>query len=175
MAAALHFGFEIFKIAIQAALYSSIILFLLFIIYKISGNNRLRGIKFKMIYFAIAGLMFVFSFTYYGNHGLGDEANLPLGYGRIMNSGDGYPYFYLEPNNQINIDSFLVRNDHLCFVSNKSYYDYQLESAKWYKYNSMEEYEAYASTHNLPRVNEFKTFYPQYDAYWSGWRFWFLP
>ena len=170
-----HFGFEIFKIALQAAVYSSIILLLIFILIKITGNNRLRLIKFKTIYFTIAGLMFIFSFTYYGNHGLGDEATIPLGHMKTMNSSDGYAYLNLEPNNQINIDSFLVRNDHLCFASKNNYYDYQLPSGKCAKYYSRQEYEVYASAHNLPRVNEFKTFYPQYAAYWNGWRFWFLP
>ena len=170
-----HLGFEIFKIAVQAAFYSSIMLFLIFILNRITGNNRLRVVKFRTIYFTIASLMLIFSFTYYGDHGLGDEAYLPLGHGKVMNSSDGYAYFYLEPNNQIYIDSFLVRNDHLCFTSKASYYDYRLQSGKWDKYNSKQEYEAYSSTRNLPRVNEFKSFYPQYAAYWNGWRFWFLP
>ncbi|MHA4895763.1 hypothetical protein ACXZ1K_13500 [Pedobacter sp. PWIIR3] len=132
-------------------------------------------IKFKRIFFTIAGLMLVFSFTYYGDHGLGDEANLPLGNGRTMNSSDGNAYFYLLPETQVSIDSFLVRNEHLCFVSEDGFYDYHLESGKWEKYNSRKEYDAFSSAHNLPQVNEFKTFYPQYNTYWNGWRFWLLP
>jgi hypothetical protein len=170
-----HFGFELFKIALLAAIYSYIILSLKYVMTALTGNNQLRLIKFKALYLTIAGLMFVFSFTYYGDHGLGDEASLPLGHGIAMNSSDGYPFLYLEPNNQINIDSFLVRNNHLCFTSKNNYYDYQLASGKWDRYNSKEEYETYASAHNLPRVKELKTFYPQYAAYWNGWRFWLLP
>jgi len=173
MFALFHFVFEIFKIALQAAFYSSIVLFL--ILNRISVINRLGEIKFKTTFFTIAGLMFLFSFTYYGDHGLGDDANLPLGHGETMNSSDGYAYFYLKPDTQINIDSFLVCNEHLCFASKNSYYDYQLGSGKWDKFNSRKDYDSYSSAHNLPRVNEFKTFYPQYDAYWNGWRFWFLP
>lgn len=175
MFALLHFAFEIFKIALQTAVYTSLILTLTFILTKTTRNNRLTLIKFRKLYFAIGGLMLIFTFTYYGNHGLGDEANIPLGHGKTMNSSDGYAYLYLGNNNQINIDSFLVRNDHLCFESNKCYYDFQLASGKSDKYNSKHEYETYALAHKLPQVNEFKTFYPQYAAYWNGWRFWFLP
>jgi len=91
-----------------------------------------------------------------------------------MNSNDGYAYFYLK-SDQISVDSFLVRDDHLYFASGNTYYDYQLVSGNWNKYNSKPEYESYASTQNLPHPNEFKTFDKQYNAYWNGWRFWFLP
>ena len=170
-----HFGFEILKIAIQAAIYSFIILILNYILIKLTKSNRLRLIKFKSIYVLLSVLMFMFSFTYYGNHGLGDEANIPLGHWKSMNSGDGYAYLTLKSGNQIDVDSFFVYNDHLCFASEHAYYSYQLESGKLNKYSNKCEYEIYASTHRLPMVSKFKTFYPQYDAYWNGWRFWLLP
>jgi hypothetical protein len=169
-----HFAFEILKIALQAAVYSLVLMLLIFIVIKATGNRRLKSIKFKTVYFSVAGLLFIFSFTYYGDHGLGDEANIPVGHGKTINSGDGYAYLNVE-RTQINIDSFLVRNDHLCFASKNDYYDYQLPSGKYVKYSSKQEYEAYAKKNHLPVVNDFKTFYPQYDAYWNGWRLWFLP
>jgi hypothetical protein len=173
MFAAFHFGFEIFKIALQAAVYSLVLMLFISIIIKTTENRRLN-IKFETVYFGIAGLLFIFSFTYYGNHGLGDEANIPIGHAKTINSSDGYAYLNME-RTQISIDSFLVRNDHLCFASKNDYYDYQLPSGKYVKYSSRQEYEAYAKKNHLPLVNDFKTFYPQYDAYWNGWRFWLLP
>jgi hypothetical protein len=170
-----HFALEMVKIAIQSAVYTSIIMALLFALTKTIWLNRVITIKFSKVYFTVAGLLLVFSFTYYGDHGIGDEDNIPLGNMKTMNSNDGYAYFYLEPNKQINVDSFLVRNDHLCFSSENIYYDYQLISGKWTKYNSEHEYEAYALACRLPHVNEFKTFYQQYADYWNGWRFWFFP
>ncbi len=174
MFAAFHFLFEVCKIALLAALYSSIILLITFIFNRITVSSSAIKANFSKTFFIIACLMFVFSFTYWGDHGLGDEANLPLGHGRTMRSSDGYPYFYLEPSTQINIDSFLVRNEHLYFISGDNYYDYKLISGKWNKYNK-QEYERLSFTHQLPQINELKTFYPQYDAYWNGWRFWLLP
>ncbi|MFD2145509.1 hypothetical protein [Mucilaginibacter antarcticus] len=138
-----HFGFEIFKIALQAAVYSLMLVLFIFIIIKTTGNRRLKSIKFKTVYFSIAGLLFIFSFTYYGDHGLGDEANIPLGHAKTINSSDGYAYLNVG-RTQINIDSFLVRNDHLCFASKNDYYDYQLPSGKHVKYSSRPEYEAHA-------------------------------
>ncbi|RVT96428.1 hypothetical protein EOD41_20500 [Mucilaginibacter limnophilus] len=174
MFAFFHFAFLIFKIALQAAVYSLVVMLFISIIIKTTGNRRLKSIKFKTAYLSIAALLFIFSFTYYGDHGLGDEANIPIGHGRIINSGDGYAYLNVD-RTQINIDSFLVRNNHLYFASKSGYYDYQLPSGKYIKYSSKQEYEAYAKKNHLPVVNDFKTFYPQYDAYWNGWRFWLLP
>lgn len=54
-------------------------------------------INYRMIYFIIASTLLLFSFTYYGNHGLGDDSNLPLGYGKVMRAIDGHAYFYLAP------------------------------------------------------------------------------
>ncbi|HTI60125.1 hypothetical protein [Mucilaginibacter sp.] len=170
-----HFGFEIFKIAIQAAVYALTILTLKFVLTEIIKNDSLRLIKFKPVYLSVSALMLVFSFTYYGDHGLGDEANIPLGHWKSMNSTDGNPYFALKPDSEVNVDSFLVRNEHLCFVSDNNYYDYHLISGEWNKHNSKQEYETYASVHHLPQVSEFKTFYQRYAVYWNGWRFWFLP
>ena len=170
-----HFGFEIFKIGVLAAVYSSVILLLKFVLIKITGNSKLRQIQFKSIYLTIAGLLFTFSFTYYGNHGLGDESFIPLGHWKSIDASDGYAYFDLEPGKQVRVDSFEMRNEHLCFVSQKKFYDYQLSSGKCRVYNSKELYETSASLYQLPLANEFKTFYPQYNAYWNGWRFLLLP
>jgi hypothetical protein len=170
-----HFAFQVVKIAIQSVFYSSIILFLIFVITKVTGLKMLTKLRFRGIYFTTAGLFFLFSFTYYGNHGLGDQSNLPLGYGKVMRAGDGYAHFYLEPRNQISVDSFLVKKDHLYFTSNGSYYDYHLSSGKWQKYDNKQGLDDHLSVRNLAKVDKLETFYPQYDRYWNGWRFWFLP
>lgn len=175
MFAIFHLGFEIFKIAVLAALYSSALLLLKLIVVKITGHSKISQIKFKQIYMTVAGLLFIFSFTYYGNHGLGDESSIPLGYWKSMSASDGYAYFNLKPGKQIRIDNFAIDNNHLCFSSQNEFYDYQLNSGKWEEYNSKDAYEKHASLNHLPSTNEFKYFYSQYDNYWSGWRFWLLP
>ncbi len=169
-----HFGFLIFKIALQSGIYSLIIFFVLTAIGRLTGNTHLNRLRFTAIYLATATLLFIFSFTYYGNHGLGDEAKLPLGHNKTMRSSDGYAYLDIG-RKQVPVESFFVYNEHLCLASETGYYDYLLPTGDWVRYNSVQEYEAYASTHNLPLTYQFKTFYTYYDEYWNGWRFWLLP
>ncbi len=171
----IHFAFQLFKIAIQATVYSLIILGIILLLHSITKNSRFRLIKLKTIYISIYVLMFIYSFTYWGNHGLGDETYIPLGHQKTMEGTDGYACFYLKPNELVAVDSFLVRNDHLYFASENSYYDYDLVSNNWDKYDGKSDYERYLSIRHLPQVNEFKRLYQLYSDYWNGWRFWFLP
>jgi len=170
-----HFCFDLFKIAIQAAVYSAILLALLFVLAKVIGNKRHKLNLFVQTYFVVAGLLLVFSFTYYGEHGLGDEAEIPLGQWKQMKASDGYAYFDLNSSMQIRVDSFLVRNHRLYMASEGRYYDYQLVSGRWMQFVNKKTYEDYAVMHQLPSTIEFKPFWSQYDTYWNGWRFWFLP
>ena len=177
MFAILDFGFELMKIAVLAAVYAALVYILKFIWGEIDKSSRLRRLKFRSIYFSIAGLLLVFSFTCYGDHGLGDEANIPLPHWETMDSGDGNAYF--NPNgklyDQISVDSFLVRNDHLCMASDTLIFDYQLKTSELKKFATSKLYDAYAMAHHLPIKKEFRKFWPQYNDYWSGYRFWMLP
>jgi len=58
-----NFGFEIFKIAIQCAVYSSIILALKLTLTYVIKNDLLKRIKFMQIYLSLSCLMLIFSFT----------------------------------------------------------------------------------------------------------------
>ena len=105
-----HFGFELIKIAILAAIYALVIFLLRFIFLKFKKSINSKNYKFGNVYSLIIGLLFIFSFTYYGDHGLGDEANIPLGHGQIMQCSDEFAYFVPDgATNQIHIDSFLVK------------------------------------------------------------------
>ncbi|HTD97872.1 MAG TPA: hypothetical protein VK668_01230 [Mucilaginibacter sp.] len=171
-----HFGFELIKMAIQAAVYSFIIYSLVFIYTEINKSSRLKQFKFAGIFLSTYGLLFVFSFTYYGNHGLGDEALIPLGHWETMNSGDGYAYFTASgTSEQLAVDSFLVKNDTLCAASAKVFFIYPLQSGVMKKFGSKYLYNKYALAHHLPQAHQLKTLWVQYHEYWSGWRFWMLP
>ncbi|MGZ3750804.1 MAG: hypothetical protein ACXVAU_05995, partial [Mucilaginibacter sp.] len=154
----------------------SIILVFRLLFLKLKNGKGPSNFKFKRIFLYFAGLLLVYSFTYFGDHGLGDEAYLPLGHWETMNAGDGYPYFnpHNSPN-QIRVDSFLVRGDHLCMASDRLFYDYHLVSGELKQFNNRKLYNAHAIAHSLPLVTEFKQFWPQYNSYWNGWRFWVLP
>src|ERR1700759_794441 len=110
-----HLIFELFKIAILSTVYSGGVLLVLRVIKHLNNTTYLDGIRFKRLYFSIYGILFVFSFTYFGDHGLGDEACLPLGHFEVMNSTDGYAYFTpAGTSEQISVDSFKVANGALC-------------------------------------------------------------
>ena len=150
--------------------------FLKFIYAEIEKNSRPKYLKFKTIYLSIYCILLVFSFTYYGDHGLGDEANIPLGYYKTMNSSDGYAYFESGlPEGQINVDRFLVKNDNLCMISRNQFFVYQLHSSEMKKFANEDLYNQYALANNLPAANKLQNFWYQYTGYWNGWRFWLLP
>jgi len=175
MFALFHFFFDLFKIAIQAAVYSAILWALVLVLTIIFSVRKPKLSLYRRMYFLMAGTLFAFSFTYYGEHGLGDESQIPLGHWREMNASDGYAYFNLKSGTQIPVDSFLVRSDHLHMASNGVFYDYQLSSGKWTQFSDKKVYEHYGLMHRLPSIKEFKTFWVQYNLYWNGWRFWLLP
>ncbi|HTD40925.1 MAG TPA: hypothetical protein VK671_09910 [Mucilaginibacter sp.] len=164
------------KIALLSAIYTLLILILMFLFIKISKREVLFMYKFKPVFWTFCLLLVVFCFSYYGDHGWWDEAYLPLGHGKRLANSEHMTYFSPESTNYIvNVDSFLVRNDHLCFASDNEFYDYRLDAGKLIKYNSQRHYDKYASVNYLPPAKEFKQFQPQYDAYWNGWRLWLLP
>ena len=172
----IHVAFELFKIVSLAAAYTFALYILKFLYTEIKRDNRVKEVKFLSVYVPVVGLMLIYSFTYYGDHGLGDEAHLPIGYGETIDESDNYSYFDSEKEaRQINVDSFLVRHDHLCIASDTLIYDCQLKSGEVKKFTDEKIYDAYASGHHLPKLKEFKKFSPQYAAYWNGWRFWCLP
>ncbi len=171
-----HFCFELFKIAVLAGIYTFMIYISKLILTEMHRQSRASNFKLWRIYFTIAGLLLVYSFTYYGNHGLGDEYYIPLGYGETMNQVDMSAYF--EPRGAkepIDVNAFEVKDNNLCMTSDNQVYVYQLKAHALIKFDSSKLYDSYALIHNLPVVKEFKTFWWQYNAYWSGWRFWVLP
>lgn len=176
MAAAGHFIFELFKIAILSIIYSVLLGVVHLVFLTAKGikpvfNKRTFNRLFKIVYASL----FVFSFTYYGNHGLGDEANIPLGYGETMQAGDLLPYFYPKGKNQVAVKNYLVRREKLCATTDSGVLVYNLNTKQLKDFNSDEQYNAYAEDHDLPLTSQFLGFEQQYHDYWSGWRFWVLP
>jgi len=168
-------AFELVRIALIATVYSTII-FLLKIIYTKIKPGSLKQIKFRKIYLFAVALLFVFSFTYYGDHGLGDDSYLPLGHGQTMEASDGYAFFSPRGVQQtVSVDSFVIKRNMLCMASGTSYLVYNLDKGELKKFDNKNLYEQYAASRSLPMTNQLKKFEEQYRAYWNGWRFWLLP
>jgi len=171
-----HFLFELVKIAALSAIYSALILLMKSIFFKTADAQVMNKRNFWLVFKITYSLLFFFSFTYYGNHGLGDEYAIPIGRGQTINQVDEFAYF--SPNSsgsQIQIDRFIVKGDFLCANSEKQYFVYNLNYNKVTQFNSETSYETYAANNQLPPLNTFKKYNDCYNDYWNGWRFWLLP
>ncbi|RZK29077.1 MAG: hypothetical protein EOO63_09825 [Hymenobacter sp.] len=128
---------------------------------------------------AYAGL-FLFSFTYWGDHGLGDSARLPIGHGEeIVEINSMAAYFEASvpitlPTDAPIVDRFRVASDVLCGRAGESYFTYDLATKQQQLFADSQEYNAYARLHSLPGASELQSFRKAYASYWGGWRFWLL-
>lgn len=171
-----HFAFELFKIAVLTAVYSLLIYSVYFAFREIEGKRKFIKLRYWLIYACVYSILTIYSFTYFGNHGFGDESYLPVGNYQAMYATDGYAFFtFKDTSRTISVDSFLVKNDSICMASANTYYVYNLRSDTMTKFEDKNMYERYALDHSLPLINRFKKFYELYNDYWNGWRFWVLP
>jgi hypothetical protein len=183
------FGFvcTLIKIALQASVYASVLHWLArladarLVNYPLVRASRDKR-RFWRRSFAIAyGGLFLFSCTYWGDHGLGDHARLPIGHGEAIEELNGIEtYFEAETplkvaTDQPFIDRFQVAGDVLCGqASDKSYFAYNLITKEQQSFADSLAYSTYATPRGLAPISEFQSFWKQYSRYWGGWRFWLL-
>lgn len=181
--------FLLVKIAIQATVFSILIVFIVRVIERIISKKLL---PFKFIFWIpLAGFigfcMFIFSFTYWGERGLGDYARIPIGNGYDVSNIDGTTTYFEDEkkhfSRQALLDKFIVKNNKLVaefegFNSTSCtncilVFDSNKEQLKIFK--SDEEYRKYAFQNDLPKQEELQEFFDNYQDYWGRWRFWVLP
>ena len=179
------FVFKLFKIAIQAGLYATAARWLAQQADARQVNNALvrashNRRQFWQRSFVVAyAALFLFSCTYWGDHGLG-SSRLPLGYGESIEEFNIGAYFeasvpFKLPTDEPWVNEFQVANGILCGqASDKSYFIYNLATKENWLFADSLEYNTYATAHRLPASNELEPFWKQYNRYWGGWRFWLL-
>ncbi|OOQ59250.1 hypothetical protein BC343_28425 [Mucilaginibacter pedocola] len=161
--------------ALLAAIYAGVLFLFLHVIFR-TAKLDLKKLKFSSLFRAVAVLLFVFMFTYYGDHGLGDDSRIPLGHGKAIEASDGYPYF--KPDKQqgeLHIGNFSVAGDNFCAEADSGFIFYNLKSNQMINFKGESGYSSFAQKHKLPLPTEFEDFYTHYNRYWGGWRFWLLP
>ncbi|UOQ53704.1 hypothetical protein [Hymenobacter cellulosivorans] len=188
MEALFHLVFTCLKIAILASVYATLLLKLVrwygprapthpIVQASRPGRRFWWGSGFLM---SVA--LFGYSLTYWGNHGLGDYARIPLGHGAAMEELNGVQA-YFEPIRQLpghadngEVLAYQVHDDMLCATlgPDTTYVVYHLGSQYSHLFADRAEYETYARAHELPRPIEFEDFKQHYRRYWGGWRFWLL-
>jgi hypothetical protein len=177
MTALLHFLLVVIKSSILGFLYTPVAWFLWVLILK--ARKKYTGFKWYkifLVYKVVTVLLIIFSFTYYGNHGLGDDSRIPLGYGEAMKESDTFAYFVPKgKSEQINVQTFLLKDDNLCMSVDSGYKVYNLKTKAFINFSDEPMYNMLAVAKDLPLSRHLKDFRSQYDDYWSGWRFWLLP
>ncbi len=190
MEALAHLIFEIIKISILASVYSALILLLLTAVTFHTINSFSKWLyKYKLPLFCSIGFiisvgLFVYMFTYNGDHGFGDSATVPIGNYKVVNQIDGTStYIQNAKGEQVSIKNFAFDNNNLYGEVKKEPNDtttgifvvWNLKTDQWKYYNSTVEYLRAAKTNGYPPLNKFSNFDYCYDNYWRGWRFWLLP
>lgn len=178
-----HFVFTLFKIAVLASAYAT----MLVVLVAVGGAFRPHGVVarvsarpqrlWKRTRLVVALLLFVFSFTHWGNHGLGDMARIPLNHYGSMVEINGLAAYFEADRSAIerNVTAYQVVRDTLCAQSDDdTHFIYDLESGHYQLFSSRPAYNAYARQHGLPRSQQLAPFRDHYSRYWSGWRFWLL-
>lgn len=189
-----HFIFMILKIGIQASIYSWVLIMIMTVISYFTKGDSLHNIvhnkksSWFIFGFIISVLLFIYSFTYWGNHGLGDGPRIPVGYWNTVQNTNwefsdlkGYQN---KDGHQISISRFITRDEFFCgeFDQNHFFYDYEnaffvlnMKSDQIIEFSNKEEYNDYAFSNNLPKSSSLLTFEQNYGNYFGGWRFWLLP
>ena len=130
----------------------------------------------------IAGLFF-FMFTYYGDHGLGDSARIPVGHRRAIQEVNGIQAYIQDegPVNSLDIEKFIITNDYvygLMGVENLNYegkyFIYDLINNKIKTFMQEQDFTAFLIAKNLNTKPDYKDFSCYYNEHWGGWRLWLL-
>jgi hypothetical protein len=115
-----HLLFELIKISILICVYATLTV----ILFKVIGQRKpgtwyqrtsKKGFKLWLISGLIISIgLFMFMFTYWGDHGLGDYSRVPIPHFKALQQIDG-SITYIENSNkeQVTIDSFIFDNRNL--------------------------------------------------------------
>ncbi|PJJ53251.1 hypothetical protein [Hymenobacter chitinivorans] len=184
----LHLIFTFCKIAIQASVVATLLLKLVrWYAPRDPAHPLVRASRHGKRFWWASGFLvslalFGFSLTYWGNHGLGDYARIPLGHGEAMEELNGVQA-YFEPLAHLtdNADNpevlaYQVHDGVLCVAlgPDSTFVVYYLASKHHQLFADRAAYAAHARSHHLPRPAEFERFKQHYSRYWNGWRFWLL-
>ena len=181
-----HFIFELIKISILGSIYATLTLLTFKIVSRYKPDSwfgRVTKQKLKFWWlsgFIISAGLFFYMFTYFGDHGLGDSASVPVGHFKVVRYGAG-SYIQNSKGNQLGIDKFMFDNNNLYAETgafNRKEGDYvvwNLKNDSWTFYKTETDYLIYAKQNNYPTPDNFEEFWTFYKRHWHGWRFWLLP
>ena len=179
------------KIAILGSVYATLVVLIIIILAKFFPDRIFEKLlkNKKSLWFTsgfiISILLFGYSFTFWGDHGLGDSARIPLSHFQEIDNTNwietniepvNYPY------GAMSIESFTIMEDVVVGTTAVSPVDRPLPYFLWNVktnyvtfFKSEEDYIHHASVNHLAMPETFQTFGKNYSDYWNGWRLWMLP
>ncbi|HCC50955.1 MAG TPA: hypothetical protein DEQ30_01975 [Porphyromonadaceae bacterium] len=184
-----HFIFELIKISILASIYTTLLLLVLSVIGRLKPNSLCNSVKQNKTKFWLlggfiisAGLL-VYMFTYWGNHGMGDSAKVPVGHFKEVRQINGTDsYIQNSDGEQLGIENFVFGNSWLYAETQRKfnggkgdYVVWDLQNDHWTFYKTKADYLMAAGQNNYPMPDRFEEFGDHYKRHWHGWRFWLLP
>ena len=184
-----HFIFELIKISILGCIYATLTLLSFKFIGHFKPNTWFyRASRKKLRLWFLSGLfisigLFFFMFTYYGEHGLGDSARVPVGHWRAIQQVNGTQAYIQDegPVAMIEIDDFIVTDNYIYGLTGDmnenydgDYFVYDLVENNVTTFKSKIEFTDFLKEKNLEINPDYKNFGYYYGKYWGGWRFWVL-
>ena len=184
-----HFIFELIKISILGCIYATLTL----VTFKIIGHYKPdswfdKVSKKKLRLWFLSGLvisvgLFLFMFTYFGDHGLGDSARVPIGHFKVVRQINGSDtYLQNSKGDQLGITNFDYDSDRLYAETQREFNGekgdfvvWDLRDDNWIFYRTKDDYLKEAKKNNYPTPETFEDFFTFYKRHWHGWRFWLLP
>lgn len=185
-----HFIFELVKISILGCIYATLTL----VTFKIIGRNKPeswfdRASRKKLRLWFLSGLiisagLFLFMFTYVGDHGLGDGSRVPVGHWRAIQEINGTQAYIQDegPVSMLEIDKFIVTDDYVYGLTGDAnenyegeYFVYDLINNNVKTFEQEKEFNEYLRSKNLEIKPDYKDFSYYYGQHWNGWRFFLLP
>lgn len=185
-----HFIFELIKISILGCIYATFILiiFKIVAVYKPkSWFNKTSQQKLKLWFnsgMLTSILLICFMFTFWGNHGLGDSARIPITYGVEIIQFDGnYTYLQLNGNQVLDeIKKFAITDEYIlgkrgnAFIGDDEvFFIYKKEDNSINTFANEKSYINHLKEKKISIPVLYQDFFYYYDEYWNGWRFWLLP
>ena len=185
-----HFIFELIKISLLSFIYASLTLLVFKIIAHYKPNSwfdKLSRKKLKL--WLLSGLLisvflFFFMFSYFGDHGLGDSARVPIGHWKAIQEVDGEQAYIQDegPIAMIEIGKFTITENFVYGLKsdtngnyNGNYFVYDLVNNSIKTFQQENEYINFLEENKLDKKPNYKDFNYYYGKYWHGWRFWLLP
>jgi hypothetical protein len=184
-----HFIFELVKIAILSSIYAILILLIFRIISYCKPDSWFdRSTKNKPKFWFLSGFiislgLFFYMFTYFGDHGLGDSASVPIGHFKVVRQANGVDsYIQTSQGDPLGILNFTFDNNRLYAETQREnsekkgdYVVWNLQNDSWAFYKTKTDYLIAVEQNNYPPPEQFKEFWYYYKLHWHGWRFWLLP